>query len=281
MSHSWDLTFEFQAHIWSPWPRWVFVCFGILMSSHCGIQQRLPNWLAWKINASLNSIFVFVWYLANTGANPAWWEMFNWCSHMTMLETEGEKNIYIKKKGKKQQEEANLKVFSRSAGEWIFLVQAKKWNHFFFLSCCQVPCVKAGGNTFHCTTTVMCHKHERQTHQLSNISHKTLFAKAITGQDQILCSMACSPAHAREAGWYSGEGKRASEWASERLPGWLSPGESQQWAVNKLLWRGKPAASLPPLKPAWHRPGSRWPLAGLACSCVHYRAAMDKKNNWA
>lgn len=28
----------------------------------------------------------------------------------------------------------------------------------------------------------------------------------------------------------------------ERLPGWLSPGESQQWAVNKLLWPGWPAA---------------------------------------
>lgn len=229
MSHSWDLTFEFRAHIWSPWPRWVFVCFGILMSSHCGIQQRLPNWLAWKINASLNSIFVFVWYLANTGANPAWWEMFNWCSHMTMIETEGEK-IYILKKGKKQQEEANLKVFSRSAGEWIFLVQAKKLNHFFFLSCCQVPCVKAGGNTFHCTTTVMCHKHERQTHQLSNISHKTLFAKAITGQDQILCSMACSPAHAREAGWYSGEGKRASERASG------CQADSPQVSPSNELW---------------------------------------------
>lgn len=33
----------------------------------------------------------------------------------------------------------------------------------------------------------------------------------------------------------------------------------------------------PPLKPAWHRPGSRWPLAaGLACSSVHYRATTEK-----
>lgn len=85
--------------------------------------------------------------------------------------------------------------------------------------------------------------------------------------------MACIPAHARVAGWYSGGGK----WA--RLPGWLSPGESQQWAVNKLLWPGWPAAfpSLETCLTVPHRPGSRWPLAaGLARSSVHYRAAMEK-----
>lgn len=65
------LTCEIQ--VWKLWLQWLFVCFRILMSSHCWIQQWLPNWYAWKINASLNSISVLARYLENTGANPALW----------------------------------------------------------------------------------------------------------------------------------------------------------------------------------------------------------------
>lgn len=46
--------------------------------------------------------------------------------------------------------------------------------------------------------------------------------------------MACIPPVAEWLGDILGEG-------SERLPACLSPGESQQWAVNKLLWPGWPA----------------------------------------
>lgn len=78
-----------------------------------------------------------------------------------------------------------------------------------------------GGEIFQCITTVTRHKQERHTHQLSNISPETLFAKAITEQDQILCLMACIPSVAEWLGDILGEG-------SERLPACLSPGESQQ-----------------------------------------------------
>lgn len=75
----------------------------------------------------------------------------------------------------------------------------------------------------------------------------------------------------RVAGWYSGGGKRAA--ASLSLPRWVPAMSCEQAALARL------ASSLPlPPKPAWHRPGSRWPLAaGLARSSVHYRAAMEKK----
>lgn len=170
------------------------------MSSHRWIQQRLPNWLAWKINASLNSIFVFVWYLANTGANPAWWQMFNWCSHMTML---GDRRRRIKKKKTRGSEIKSI-YFDH---KWLIFLVQQKCNQLFCFNATMRHGLKGWKNKIQCTTTAICHKQESQTHQLSNIRHKTLFAKAITEQDQILCLMACIPAHARVAGWYSGGGK--------------------------------------------------------------------------
>lgn len=63
---------------------------------------------------------------------------------------------------------------------------------------------------------IICDKQESHTQQLSSIRHKTLFAKAISEQDQILCLMACIAAHAKAAGPYSGGVRRASKRVRER-----------------------------------------------------------------
>lgn len=79
---------------------------------------------AWNINASLSSFFVFVWYLVNTGANPARWQMFNWCGHMTMLG--------IKEKKRKKQENVKLKVFTWNKSDLSFCA-TKTASFFIFL----------------------------------------------------------------------------------------------------------------------------------------------------
>lgn len=259
MSHTRDLTFKFQTHIWPPLAP-ENVCF-VSAFWWAAIVEPSRGCLidfAWKINASLNSIFVFVWYLVNTGANPTRWQMLNWCSHMTLPGKKGEKKDVTQK--------LLLELEQKS-----FFFRERDQATFFSALVLPGASSEEWKKITQCATTVPRHKQERQAQQLSNIWHETLFAKTITEQDQILCLMACIPPVAEWLGDILGEG-------SKRLPACLSPGESQQWAVNKLLWP-RLASSLPlPPKPAWHWPGSRWPVAaGLACSSVCHRAAIGIK----
>lgn len=158
----------------------------------------------------------------------------------------------------------------------IFLKQQKNATNFFFLftECCQVSCLELKKKIFQCITMAICHVQERHTHQLSNIRHQNTVCKSYywTRSNIMLDSLHSGPC---QSGWvifWEGGGERDCQADSPQV-------SSQQWAVNKLLWPGWPAAfpfpetclTLP------HRPGSRWPLAaGLAHSSVHYRAAMDK-----
>lgn len=154
----------------------------------------------------------------------------------------------------------------------VFVFFKQKIRSNFFASVQPSVITEGVKKRIKLTAMAKSHKQKRHANQLSNISCDKLFAKTTTEQDQILCLMAWIPAHARVAGWYSEGGM----WAW--LPALLSPGESQQWAVNKLLWPGWPAAFPSPetCLTLPHRPGSRWPLAaGLACNSVHYTDAME------
>lgn len=80
-----DLTFKFQTHIWPPLaPESVCFVSAFWWAAIVETSRGCLIDFAWKINASLNSIFVFVWYFVNTGANPTRWVMLNWCSPMTL-----------------------------------------------------------------------------------------------------------------------------------------------------------------------------------------------------
>lgn len=58
---------------------------------------------------------------------PAWWQMFNWCSHMTRLEMEEQK------KKKKKTRGSEIKSICLDHTQCLFLVQ-HKFNHIFYFS---------------------------------------------------------------------------------------------------------------------------------------------------
>lgn len=191
----------------------------------------------WKINASLNSIFVFVWYLVNTHANPARWQMFNWCSHMTML------GITQKKKKRMWNQSINL------GQKWLIFLCSK--NSFFLLGCCQVP--------RQCTATLTCHKQERHAHQLSNISTKPYLQKLLLNKIKYYAWWPAFPKW--QSGWVIFSGREAS--GCQPVSPQVSP-SNELWTSCSGRAGYQPS---PPSKPAWHKPWSRWPLAAeLACS---------------
>lgn len=191
------------------------------MSSHCQIQQRLPNWLAWKINASLNSIFVFVWYLENTGANPAWWQMFNWCSHMT---------IWLEKKWGSGSKSISLDL------KWLLFSCATKMEWAFR---CHLWRLEKKKNS-----VSPCHKQEIHTHQLSNIRHWNTVCKSYywTRSNITLDGLHSCPF---QSVWVTFCGREVSVAARLTLPRWVPAMSCEQAALAVL------ASSLPLL---WNLP---------------------------
>ena len=142
--------------------------------------------------------------------------MFNWCCRVTMLVMKEEE----KKTRVRIYFDRNLFCAVKPAFQVSFSASSEPLKKYF---------------------SAPPHKQKRHTQQLSNIKHEALFAKAITKQEQILCLM---PWRLHSARGREGDVLRKR---SEQLPAWFSPGESQQRAVNKLLWPGRPA-SFPSLR---------------------------------
>lgn len=92
----------------------------------------------------------------------------------------------------KKSKEVKLKVFTSNTRVLLFL--CNKNGISFLLQCCQLPFI------FHCVTLAIWLNKKGIPNSYQILDSDKLFAKAITEQDQILCSMVCIPAHARVAG---------------------------------------------------------------------------------